>query len=229
MNRIFTLLQKPSAELKKIINSSDGGALSVLMTGLTGLIVLVIVFLSIIDLSVYSYKKRLIASAIDYAVSAAVQEIDVERSKTGLSRAFFNDGQVNMTGIFLDEGKADKAFSSTIMKNVGIDIEGINGKMIRVIASPVGDGAYYSIKDKNSLVTGNSESMEKIEDILNARMESLGHGEDSHTVYVNGNSATNSFEKRPYYMVFIRDYQIDGLFSNRKATFICFKSARVYR
>jgi len=229
MRRIFILLQKPSVELKKIINSSEGGAFSVLMIGLTGLLVLATVLFSIIDLSIYSYKKRVIASTIDYAVSAAIQEIDIEKSRAGLSKAFSKEGQVSMIGIFLNEEKADRAFTSTIMGNVGIDIESINEDLIRLAASPLEYGIYYSIKDKNGLETGNADSMDRIENILNDRMGGLGDKGDTHTVYVNGNIATNSLEQRPYYMVFIRDYEIDGLFSNRKATFVCFKAAKIYR
>ena len=52
---------------------------------------------------------------------------------------------------------------------------------------------------------------------------------DGHTVYVNGNIRTNEFIKRPYYMVFIRNYPINGLFSKKTATFICFKGGKVDR
>jgi len=229
MNKIFISLPKLNAELKKIISSNSGGAFSVLVMGLAGIIVLVTVFLSIIDISMYSYKKRVIAAGIDYGVSAAIQEIDAEQSREGLSKAFTSDGKTSLKGVYLDEGKADRAFASTVTGNLGISMDEISSKMVRVIATPLTDSVYYNIKDKSGQVSGSTVNMENIQNILNTRMGDINVGADTHTVYVNGNPATNSFEERPYYMVFIRDYEIDGLFTNRKATFVCFKGAKVYR
>lgn len=229
MSRIFTLLQKLSAGLRRIINSDNGGSFSVLAIGLAGFIVLVTVFLSIIDVSMYSYKKRLIAAGIDYGVSAAIQEINMERSREGLSRAFTEEGKTSMKGIYLDEARADKAFTSTIAGNLDINTAEIINKMIRVTVTPLKDNVYYNIKDKNGQLSGYTTNMNDIQNLLNTRMGNISGIGDSHTVYVNGNTSTNSFEERPYYMVFIRDYEIDGLFTNRKATFICFKGAKIYR
>lgn len=229
MTRTYIMLQKLSAELKRITDSTYGGAMSVIVVGLTGFFIVTLTFLFAADISIYSYKKRVIASTIDYAVCAAVQEIDTEKSKAGLARAFSGDGKVSMTGIYFDEAKADKAFSSTIAGNLNVDVNSIKDKMVRVMATPETAGIYYSIKYKGINDKGYVDNIELIENIINDRMSSLGTVVDSAKVYVNGNAASNSFEKRPYYMVFIRDYQIDGLISHRKATFICFKAAKIYR
>jgi len=229
MTKTCGLLQKLNAELKRIISDIDGGAMSVIIMGIAGFFVAILIFLSIADISIYSYKKRLIGVALDYAVSAAVQEIDTEKSRDGIARAFSNDGKVSMTGVYFNEAKADKAFESTITDNINIDLKSMNNKLIRVMVSPETDGIYYSMRDINKTEAGHSENIDQIESILNNRMNSLGNTVDNHKVFVNGNAASNSFEKRPYYMVFIRDYEIDGLISHRKATFICFKAAKIYR
>lgn len=229
MGKIFILLQKLSAESKRIIKDRSGGAFSVLIMGLAGIMLLTIVFLSIIDVSLYSYKKRIIAAGIDYGVSAAIQEINMERSREGLSKAFSEDGKTSLRGVYLDEAKADKAFASTVSENLDVSTAEIENKMVRIIATPLSGSIYYSIMDKNGQTTGNLPAMDDIQNLLNTRMGSLGSEVDKHTVYVNGNPSTNAFEERPYYMVFIRDYEIDGLFSNRKATFICFKGAKIFR
>lgn len=229
MNKIFISLQKLSAELKRIISSTNGSAFSVLITGLAGIMVLAVVLLSVIDISIYSYKKRIIAAGIDYGVSAAIQEINTEMSKEGLSKAFSEDGSTSLRGVYLDENKADKAFTSTLTGNLNINTDELSNKMIRVIATPLTGSVYYSIKDRNSQSSGNLPAMNDIQNLLNNRMNGLNSVGDAHTAYVNGNPSANPFEERPYYMVFIRDYEIDGLFYSRKATFICFKGAKIYR
>lgn len=227
--KTYTFLQKLSAELRRIRNNSSGAALSVIMVGIVGIFAGIIIMLLVFDISIYSYKKRMIGSAINYAVSAAVQEIDTERSRKGLSEAFTEDGQVSLTGIYIDEVKADKAFTSTMTKNVTMDMGEIQDKMVRVVATPESAGVYYNIKDKSGSQSGHTDSMVNLEGIINNKMSIVNNKGDQHFVYVNGNAASNSFEKRPYYMVFIRDFEIDGIITRRKATFICFKSAKIYR
>lgn len=229
MTVICILLQRLNAELKRITKNNYGGAMSVIIMGLTGFFIVTLVFIFVADLSVYSYKKRVIGSAIDYAVCAAVQEIDTEKSKAGLARAFSSDGKVSMTGVYFNEAMADKAFKSTVTGNISIDIGSMEDKTVRIMVTPESDSVYYSIKYRNGTETGHAANMEQIESILNDRMGALGIGVDTEKVYINGNAASNPFEKRPYYMVFIRNYQIDGLISHRKATFICFKAAKIYR
>jgi hypothetical protein len=48
-------------------------------------------------------------------------------------------------------------------------------------------------------------------------------------VKVNGNLQANQIKKRPYFIVLIKDLEIDGIFTKRTTTFVSFAGSKVER
>ncbi len=210
-----------------------GGAFSILIIGLAVSFAALLILLNAADFAVYAYKRNIISTALDYGVSAAIQEIDEVRSRAGLSEGFDANGNMSMDNIFIHEQRADQAFYDTFRQNSGISKGTMENHIMIAVANPITSGLNYIVKRKASRIEGNVNGPQKLQEILNNQINSFWNSgaleADRHVIYVNGNLKTNEFEKRPYYMVFIRDYQIDGLFRRRTATFVGFKGAKVQR
>lgn len=231
------MLQKPNAGLntttKGLWEDNRGGAFGVVILGLAISIAALLVLVNAVDFALYSYKRGLISKAIDYGVSAAVQEIDVAASKEGLAEGFDENGNLSMDNIFLHETRADNAFFSTFKENAGLDRSEISTHTLIAIVNPLDAGMSYKIKFNAEKREGIVTEPSALEGILNANVSSFWNTADpeadKHVIYVNGNTKTTQFKKRPYYLVFIKDYEIDGLFRKRTATFVGFKGAKVER
>lgn len=89
------------------------------------------------------------------------------------------------------------------------------------------------LKKENDRHEGFVVSPDRLEEAINNAIDILWNTSnpqsDSHLIYVNGNLSTNEFKRTPYYLVFIKDYQIDGLFRKRTATFVGFAGAKLER
>lgn len=239
---IFIIRQKSSAGLKSIIRqlfeSNKGSALGSTLLGLTVTIIILYMFLNIADHALYSYKRVMIAKGIDYAVGAAIQEIDVAASAEGLAGTFDEEtGMLTMDNIVLNEVIADNAFYSTLKSNTGIERNIISDKVMIVIVNPykddTGTGVRYIIKKGSARATGSITDPSGLEEVINNYINTWWPTSDplsdKHIIYVNSNSKANEFERKPYYLVFVKDYEIDGLYKNRKATFVGFKGAGIDR
>jgi len=208
--------------------------LKVLLTGISVMLVLVIVFVNIADYALYSTRRNLIARGIDHSVCAAIQEIDIPSSKTGLSEGYDPDtGKILVNDIHLNEQYAESAFYETLQANAGVKRTDIESNTLIVYIWPSTGGVNYLIKKESERHEGFVSSPDRLEAAINNAIgvlwDASDPGSDRHVIYVNGNPATNEFKKVPYFLVFIKNHEIDGLFRRRSATFVGFAGARIRR
>lgn len=208
--------------------------MKVIVMGMAVILTLVIVFASITDYALYSTRRNLIARGIDYSVCAAIQEIDISESTDGLSEGFDpQTGRVLTENIWLDEIAADNAFFGTLEANTGVKKDNIAKDTLIAYISPSDSGINYTIKRDSQRVEGFVTSPDKLEasinNTINIFWDTSNPASDKQTIYVNGNPSSNEFKKVPYFLIFIKDYQINGLFSRRTATFIGFAGAKLQR
>lgn len=238
IQKTSTTVPKPSAgwsmSLKSFFGGQKGSGLTVVFLGLSGILLVALVFISIADYALYSAKRNMISRAIDYAVCAAIQEIDSIESADGLASGFDEiTGKLLVNGIVLNETHSDNAFFSTLQANTGIMRGAISGNTLIVTVSPNMAGLEYILRKGQQRLEGSVASPVQLETVINNAIEQFWMGtdpeQDSHIIYVNGNLNTNQFMKVPYYMVFIKDYQINGLFRKRTATFVGFAGAKIER
>lgn len=198
------------------------------------MLLILIVVVNAADYALYSFKRNMIGKAIDYSVCAAVQEIDRTKSAEGLSRGYDEaTGSILVDNIYIDEISADNAFFATFQSNTGIRRDTMKDKMLVIIMNPTSTGIEYIIKKDTAREQGAVTGPGEIEGIINAAISEYyntsASENDRQEIYVNGNPVTNEFKKRPYYMVFIRNYEIDGLFRRRTATYVGFAGAKMER
>ena len=226
--KTYTIPQKLSAEL-----NSERGSASIIVLGIISFMVLITIFLGIVDYSLYSEKRDIIRKSIDNSVTAAIQEIDTNTSKEGLSKAYdANTGEIQLKSIYLNETRANNAFYSTFKANTNIERSTIENNALIVIINPQQTNLQYIMQSSNGKVTGTVSSPEQIETVVNNKLnlDSAATGKsDKHIIYVNGNVKTVEFKERPYYLVIVRNLPVKGLFRNKNTTFIAFKGANVER
>lgn len=231
-------VQGPSAgwnmSLNQRLSNENGSGMTVVIIGFTGMLLVLLVFISIADYALYSTKRNMISRGIDYAVCAAIQEIDSVQSIDGLASGFDEiTGKPLVNGIIINETRSENAFFSTLQANTGIIKESISGNTLIVTVSPTSEGLEYILRKGQQRLAGSVASPGELEPVINDAIEQFWDGtipdQDNHIIYVNGNLKTNEFKKVPYYMVFIKDYQINGLFRKRTATFVGFAGAKIER
>lgn len=208
--------------------------MKVIVMGISVILALVIVFASIADYALYSTRRNLIARGIDYAVCAAIQEIDMPASTEGLSEGFDpQTGKVLSDNIMLNESTADSAFFETLEANTGIKRSDIAMDTLIARICPSDTGINYIIWKDSQRIEGFATSPDKLEETINNAINVFWDisipESDRHTIFVNGNPSTNEFKKVPYFLVFIKDHQINGLFRKRTATFVGFAGAKLER
>lgn len=204
------------------------------ITGLCGLLLMVLIFVNIADYALYSIKRSNIAKGIDNAVCAVIQEIDVTASESGLSNGFDETtGKILVNHIVLNETAADNAFYSTLLANTGIKKESIFSNTLVVTTVPLTNSLNYVIRKESQRQEGSVTDPANLEALINNSIKTYwsisGSNPDPHTINVGGNPKTNKFSKAPCYMVFIKNYEIDGLFRKRTATFVGFAGAKISR
>jgi hypothetical protein len=208
--------------------------LKVILTGISVMLVLVMVFVNIADYALYSSKRNLIARGIDHSVCAAIQEIDITASLEGLSEGYdTSTGVASSDNILLNEQYAENAFFSTLRSNTDIMKNDISDNTLIVFVCPIKSGISYVIKKGPERMEGFVSSPGMLETAINNSVEILWNeneeNPDEHIIYVNGNPSTNEFKKVPYFLVFIKNHEISGLFRKRTATFVGFAGAKLER
>ena len=241
IQRIYTMSQKPSAGWntmsktgwRVLLEDCRGSAFDVVLLGIAISIAAILIFVNSVDFALYSYKRSRISKAIDYGVSAAVQEIDQEKSRDGLAEGFDAHGNISLERVYLHEERADNAFFSTFKNNTGIDRSQIQSRILVALVHPTNLGLDCKIKWGTESKEETVRVPTEVEGLLNTRINEFWNPADPeadrHLIYVNGNFKTNPFGKKPYYLVFLKDYPIEGLFRKRTATFVGFKGAKVDR
>lgn len=208
--------------------------MKVLLIGISVILVLILVFVNIADYALYSNKRNLIARGIDHSVCAAIQEIDIPSSKTGLSEGYDPEtGKILVNDIRLNEETAENAFFSTLQANAGVEKDDIKSNTLVVYVWPSTSGINYLIKKESEKYEGFVSSPDRLEAAINNAIGTLWDANNSEIdrrlIYVNGNPSTNEFRRIPHFLVFIKDYQVDGLFRKRAATFVGFAGAKISR
>lgn len=208
--------------------------MKVIVMGIAVILTLVIGFASIADYALYSTRRSLIARGIDYAVCAAIQEIDISASTEGLSEGFDpQTGKVLSDNIMLNESTADRTFFETLEANTGIKRGDIAMDTLIAYIYPSGNLINYTIKKDSRRVEGFVTSPDKLETAINNTINTFWDTSipesDRHTIYVNGNPSTNEFKNVPYFLVFIKNHRINGLFRKQTATFVGFAGAKLER
>lgn len=229
---MWGIKDNPVQSSKETARGSKGGGMSIFLFSMAVVCLVLLVLLNVADYMLYSAKRNIIARAVDYSVCSAIQEIDVARSREGLSLGYDeNTGIPSVASIFLNEEHADNAFFCTFRANAGIDETSIRPYVTRVIVYPLEDSLECRFKKGSREAVQRVDDEELLEGIINSRIMEWQDDDsvDSHIIYVNGNPYTQEFKRRPYYMVVIKDYEIDGLFKRRSATFVGFAGARIER
>lgn len=228
IQRISTIRQRLSVGL-----NNESGSSSVIMLSLVMFILLLFAFLNIADYAVYSEKRDIISKSIDYAVTAAIQEIDLSLSAEGLSSAYNPaTGSIQLKNIYLNETNANNAFYSTFAENTKIQRSHLENYILVVIVNPRSSDLQYILNSKEGRSVGYIATPTLLEARINTKLNNdaaVNERPDSHTIHVNGNIKTEQFKERPYYLVIVRSLPVKGLFSNHHTTFVSFKGANIER
>jgi hypothetical protein len=218
---------KVIAKFTKYFNNNEGG-IAIIYLGLLLSLFFVIMVSIVIDQGLYVTKRNLMKKSIDYAVCAAVAEIDAPKSK-GLEFEFDKTGNKNTNHIYINEHNALNVYYQILKANININRDQIENNTLCLIVHPEDFAIKYSLYKGNNRIEGEVSNPAELELVINNNLDFTKEKIDSNVVFVNGNIKTNKFEKRPYFMVFIKDLEIGGLFKNRLLTFVSFKAARIIR
>lgn len=227
--KTYIFKQKLCAGSKKMINNSGG--VSIVFLAIVIFVTLLILTINLFDYSMYSYKVKVLSRSIDSSVCAAIQEVD--KDSVGLETEFTESGEDNTNNIKINEISAINAFYSTFTSNIKIDKSIIDPFLLIAILNPDETGINYIIKKGSSRFEGRVDKPSEIQSIINTHINTdfteVYEGQKSVIVNINGNVDTNQFKKRPYFIVFLKDWQINGIVSKRLTTFIDFSGAKIER
>ncbi len=203
-----------------------------LFIGLSALVAVLIVFVNIADYSIYTYKRNELSGAMDYAVTAASQQISYINSMEGVSDGFSPDtGQKLLENVKIDMGTAETAFLEVFKKNYSAPDKDITDNLL--LCSTYTDSAgriHYDIKaGQNLAFSGTVEDTLLLEDRVNNALKAYWPENTTASIYVNGNSKTNQLEKGTYLLAVINDIEISGVLSKRKISLSSFTGAKVER
>jgi len=195
--------------------------------------IFLLIFLCVADYALFSYKCALIKRALDFAVDAAAMEVTTSPMDVpGISTEMRDETQKtpSYTNVRIDSGKSQTAFWNTFESNTGILRGAAEENAMIVTTCCTNTGIEYSFKKGASAISGNVDKPEDMESAINSAIASLfPNPVDKQVIKVNGNIKTTQFKERPMFMVFLKNWQINGLFTKREATFIAFKGAKLER
>ncbi len=207
--------------------------MGVLFIGLAVTFLVLLVFVSAADYAVYTYKRNSVSKAMDYAVTAAVQNINKDKSLQGLSEGFDENTGTRLTdGIEIDIDKAETTFLSVFEANSSQRQTDIKRNLLICATSVSGEDVDYRIKTSSGeVIVGNVETPYLIEDRINAAAKSCWPDsyEESSRISINSNPKSNMIEKGTYLFAYIKGIKITGIFTQRKLALSCFGGAKLER
>ncbi|MHB8062602.1 MAG: hypothetical protein ACYDG2_08215 [Ruminiclostridium sp.] len=215
-----------------ILKSENGGGLGTIFIGLAAILLTFIVFINIADYSLFTYKRNAISKAMDYAVTAAVQQINKNKSVIGLANGFTEEtGERMLEGIEIDIDMAIRTFLTIFYENYGLNNFNIENNLLICATSTQDEKLRYTIKANSELILkGNLENPILIEEKVNqAIVQYWPSTEDESKVYLNGNPKTNMLENGTYLLALIKDFKIKGLYSQRNVSLSSFAGAKLER
>lgn len=219
------------AAIAGLWQKENGGGLGVLFTGMAVLFLTLVVLVNIADYSIFTYKRNAISRAMDYGVTAAVQQIDKSRSIDGISKGFAEEtGKKLLDGVEINIDAANSAFLTIFNKNYNTGIGDIDNKLL-VCATASQDGRlnYIIRSDPKPVLQAELDEPSMLEDTINQAVTQYWPEADASKVYINGNPKTNMLEDGTYFFALIKDVEITGLYSTRKITLTSFAGARLER
>lgn len=228
--------RKLHAGLKKAagrIKGQSGGGLGVIFIGLTVTFLVVFAFINISDYAVYTYKRNSISKAIDYAVTAAVQDIDREKSFEGLAEGFDETtGRRLSDGVEIDIDRAEKTFLSVFNSNCNKEQTDISRNLLICATFARAGRVSYKIKTSSGkVIDGTVDSPNLIEDRINDAAKGYWPDSDDNSsrIAINGNPKTNMIDRGTYLFAYIKGIRITGVFTERELTLSCFGGAKLDR
>jgi len=217
---------------ERALQSESGGGLSTIFVGLSGILLAFVIFINIADYSLFTYKRNVISKAMDYAVTAAVQQISKNESEIGLANGFTEEtGEGILEGIEIDIGKANRTFLTIFYENYKLDNLNIEENLLVCATSTQNQKLRYIIKaDSKPIFNGELQNAVLIEEKINqAIVQYWPSAEDKSQVYLRGNPKTNMIENGTYLFAFINDFKITGLYSQRNVSLSSFAGAKLER
>ncbi|OPX45636.1 hypothetical protein CLHUN_05730 [Ruminiclostridium hungatei] len=208
-----------------------GGGLGTIFIGLSFLIIIIFSMLNVVDYSVYTNKRNQISKAMDYAVTAASQQIQPANENIGISNGFSEDsGHITTEQLEIDMDMANRVFVEIFLENVSVPGEDIQGKLLLCTTVAAGDKIRYTMKVKGGqYVYGQVETPADIQYAINAALLNYWTEENKDEVYINGNSKTNMIEKGTYLFAILKNIEISGIFASRAISLSGFAGAKVDR
>ncbi|AEY64407.1 hypothetical protein Clo1100_0115 [Clostridium sp. BNL1100] len=204
-----------------------------LFIGLAVSFLVLLVFVSVADYAVYTYKRNSISKAMDYAVTAAVQNINKDKSLEGLSEGFNENTGTRLTdSIEIDVDRAEITFLSVLESNFNQEQTDIKGNLLICATSVSGEDINYKIKTSSGeVLVGTVETPYLIEDRINDAAKGCWPDsyEDSSRISINANPKTNMVERGTYLFAYIKGIRITGIFTERKLALSCFGGAKLDR
>lgn len=210
----------------------SGGSFAVVFIGLGSIFLALLVLVNIADYSILTYKRNTISKAMDYAVNAAVQEIDINQSKEGLSNGFSEvTGCNHLEGVKINTDKAQKTFITAFYENYNTSNFSVYGNLLLCATHAEGQKLSYEIKTDNGQITkGSVACPELMENTINQAIRDYSaYADKASLIYINGNEKTNMIENGTYLFAFIKDIKIKGLYSQRTTCLLSFAGAKVDR
>jgi hypothetical protein len=193
--------------------------------------VLALIFVMVADYGLFSHKRMRIASAIDKASSAAIMEMDSDDALIDSIGRESNDAglSVLMTNLKMDMSRAESVFWAVFESNTGIQRNSAIPYAAFVLTYHDGASLRYVIKKESATVSG-SASPNALETVINSFIAAnYSSNPDASLIRVNGNPKTEQFKSKPMFLVFLKNWRINGLFSKNNATFVSFKGSKAER
>ncbi len=215
----------------KHMKNEYGGGLGVLFTGLSIILAALIVFVNVADYSIYTCKRNTLVKAMDYAVTSAVQEINVSTGIEGISDGFSEtSGKTQLNKVEIDIDKAGIVFGKVFSANSGLAGLDIHDKLLLCTTSVENNRLKYciSVNDK-PMVRGWVSEPSELENQINDALKAYWTEENTAELYINANPATNQLEKGTYLFAVANNIEISGLISKRKVSLSSFAGAKIER
>ena len=148
---------------------------------------------------------------MDYAVTAAVQQIDKSQSIEGVSNGFTEEtGERILEDVKININMANKTFINVFYANYKLDNLRIDNNLLVCATSTENGILRLTIKAKSdSEYEGNIENNILLEERINQAIDQVWpSADDNSQVYIAGNPKTNMIEKGTYLFAFLKDIKI---------------------
>lgn len=233
MKKVSKKTKKNTVKIVAIaFQSESGGGMGIIFIGLSVILLAFVVFINIVDYSLFTYKRNAISKAMDYAITAAVQQINKNQSVVGVANGFTEDtGKRILDGVEIDVDMANRTFLNVFYANYNLDNLNINNSLLICATSRQSEKLKYTIKSGTELIfEGELDNSLLVEGRINQAITQYWPGsENNNQVYINGNPKTNMIENGTYLFAFINDIKITGLYSQRQINLSSFAGAKLER